>query len=435
MKHRFLLAVLPLVALLLLVSCINTDKIRDILHLNNKPLTFEVYEQKAEVTGFSDDPEQEQSLVLALSIPAASGKRQEIITKALIEIIKSTAVARALGEPKGDDIKEVADNYVLKLKTDFRQLYEDMKSRNDFCGNLVLRIHCIYQNEACVVFYVEDAGSSFENDRSIELVVRLSDGHVMTNDEIAHIDREDLKRLAKKCLGISLEADVELDDKYALSVGPEGLLLNSDLHYTKEYVIPYEAAEPFLTDEGKMLLTAKRYDNPEDGKPSEPIKGDLALYELRGPVQQLEIVKDGLVSVFTFDKEGRLTKEKHVIGGDMVFEELTFGRTDRDAEGRGAVRHISEIAKEINTFDEYGRRIKMDYKVNGRLEFAEVYYYNSQGLLYKMNSLSTVHSKYYSINTTKYFDYKTDSFDNWTERRSTVSTEGGVEKRNITYYQ
>ncbi len=427
MKQRAIMALLSLAILLTLSSCTSCiHKVRDLLHLKAKPVTFEVYEQKDEVTIPTHDGEWTEGINLSFCVPTGDGKTEQNVTKGIIEIISKAAVARALGAPQGNTLKEVADNYVKVLKSDPKAIYERLLSTEEsFSTTICFKIVCTYQNEKCAVFYVVDEGLYYETNHRTEYVVRLSDGHVMTNEEIAKISAADLSELACNFLDEGQNAHIELDGEYTLSLDARGLLFHPDQHYLKEYAIPYEAVEAYLTEEGKELLTAKTFKESEAEQHVEPIKGDLALFELQGQVKKVEIREGDILNTYTFDAEGCLLTERYDIDG-MIIEDKLFERTERDDQGRGAVRLRQPQVKEANTFDDLGRRKKMIYTIGGKLESVVTYYYGINGQL-SVEDCSGL--------TTKYFNYKVDEHGNWIERQSSSSDDFITVTRTITYYE
>jgi hypothetical protein len=408
----------------------------------NEPagMTFETYVKQAEVTIPNDGDEWEQHLNLCIDIPKGDGEAEANVTKGILDIIGRSAVANVLGAPAGSTLQEVADNYAKQLTPDFKATFDKRMAAEQYFGtDLILQVSCIFQNEACVVLFVRDDGIDFDTSSRREYVVRLSDGHVMTNDEMCTASEEQLLELARKYADESQQlAQIEVEGKYSLSVGAEGLLFHPDQYWLKEYVIPMEGAGPILTEEGKALLTAApRY--PFAPK-AEATKGDLPLYELQGPVRQLKEISEDAVKIYTFDTEGKLVSERYVAESvGMDIDELTYKKTNRDAQGRATERFIfpddltSSRESYTYTYNEAGRLAKALYMLGDHTKAMEAYYYDPQGTLYKNNSLATVSGDVYVSLTEKYFAYEYDEHGNWTARRSTLSDD--VSKREISYYE
>lgn len=405
------------------------------------PLEFEVYEQKAETTIPYDDGEWTETLTLCVDVPLGEGQAQTNAIKGIMEIISKSNLAKTLGAPTGNTLKEVVDNYTKALKSDFKAIFDRARAADKYPeGDLNLVIRCTYQNEACVVMCVEDGRIGSEDvSRQYEGVIRLSDGHLLAEDEIANISKEKLMELARKYADEAQDMEIKEDGEYNISLGHQALLFHPNQYSLYEYAIPMEAVEEYLTEEAKALLTANELDTIMK---VEPAKGDLAMYDVHGPVKELVInhYMDGEAygsTSYGFDTDGRLVSEKDEMGGEVLDDKLFYGRTNRDAQGRGIERFTDDgVAKEINTFDEAGWLVKHEYWLGGRLETRSVNYYDSQGRLYKSNEKRTVHATLYTMSTTKYFDDKCYAYDdhgNWTECLCRKSD--SEDKRVITYYE
>lgn len=396
-------------------------------------MEFNVYEQEAQVDIPTETGEWQLNISLCVDIPDGDGAAQASAAQGIMEVIASSNVAKMLGTPKGNTLKEVCDNYVSALKNDVAKDFDRLRSTEAFCSNLHLAIRCTYQNEACVVMFVENgANGEYGTSRQYEAVIRLADGHVLTREEIADISKEKLIELALEYADEAQDAEMDVKGEYGVSIGHGALLFSPDQYFWDEYAIPMEAADEYLTDEAKALLTAEEF---KAGVTPEPAKGDLALYDLRGPVRQLQKITKHSTTTYTFDPEGALTSETHEMGGSVLDSEPFYDRTVRDDQGRGVERYRDSDVKELNVFDESGRLIKQEYWVGRRLEWRNVNYYDINGRLYKTNTKGTVSGDQYYTGTTKYFcdrGFAYDKHGNWTEY--TCQKPLVDEKRVITYY-
>jgi len=396
-------------------------------------MEFDVYEQEAEVNIPNRDGEWEQKLGLCIDIPVGIGAAQENVEKGIMEIIASSNVAKVLGAPEGNTIKEVCDNYLTTLKSDFSQKFDEAKSAEGFSSNLYLSIRCTYQNEVCVVMFIMN-GESGETgiSRQYESVIRLSDGHPLTKDEIVNVSKDKLKELALEYADEAQDVDMDEDGEYCVSLGHGMLLFSPDQYFMDEYVIPLEAVEEYLTEDTKELLAADEFENET---PLEPARGDLALYDLRGPVKQLQDKTDFSTTIYTFDTEGRLTSEVTEMNGDVMDDEMFYGKTVRDEKGRAVERYRGADVKQLCFYDASGFLAKEEYWVDGRLEWRKVHYYDGNGRLYKTNTKGTVSGSDYYTSTTKYFcdrGFIYDEYGNWTDM--TCQKTWANDRRVITYY-
>ena len=419
-----------LVATMLLAACSQKEA-------EPAPMEFEPYEQKAEVSIPDNDGEWIESLNLCVDVPVGDGEAQANAIKGIMEIISKSNVAKTLGAPTGNTLKEVVDNYAQTLKNNFKAIFDKTRAADNYPeSELNLVIRCTYQNEACVVMFVADGRDGvIDVSRQYEGVIRLSDGHLMTDAEIANISKEQLMELARKYADEAQDVDIEEEGEYNISLGHQALLFHPNQYFLDEYAIPMEAVEGYLTEEAKALLTAKELVGTKTAQPAESAKGDLTMYDVHGPVKELQLITDYSKVIYTFDTNGQLMAEKHEMDGNVLDDKLFYDRTNRDAQGRGVERFRESNVKEINTFDEAGRLVKQEYWLGGRLEWRNVNYYDSLGKLYKTNQKATVSSIYYTTITTKFYDdrgFVYDDHGNWTER--TCQKSGDDPKRVITYY-
>lgn len=417
--------ILAMAAIVLLASCSKKSN-------EPKAITFEVYEQKAEVKVPLNDPnsfdsEWTATMRLMIDIPIGDSEAEDNVKKGILEIIGRSKLATFYGSPTGNTIKEVASNYVSKYKERLKKPVTE----ESFYYEPVLIIRCVYQNEGCAVMAVTDGGDRIETSRIFEGVIRLSDGHLLTNDEIANISKEELMSLARKYADASQTEEIKSEGEYNLSIGPDGLLFHPSQYFETEYAIPMSAVETNLTEEAKALMTARSVIDEHSLSSTEPIKGDLALYDLQGPVKQLQIVTSYSTITYTFDANGWLTSEKHEMDGDVLDDKLFYDRTNRDAQGRAKERFRDSDVKELNTFNDAGQLVKQEYWLGDRLERMTINYFDDQGRRYKSNELGTVHATYYYNGTTKYpySECQYDKYGNYTEQ---IGEEG---KRIITYFE
>lgn len=388
-------------------------------------MTFEVYEQESEANNLVNGEEWKGTIKLCFDVPVGDEEAQENAVKGILDIIGKSDLAKHYGPPTGNTLKEVADNYVNKYKEIFRQQQSFDES---FYYDPTLSVRCVYQNEACVVMEVTEGYFN----KTYEGVIRLSDGHLLTNDEIANISKEELLELAHKYADATQDEKIRIEDDYNLSIGPQGLLFHPSQDCKSEFVIPMSEVESKLTEEAKALMTAKDVFEEQELQLKEPIKGDLALYGVRGPVKQLKIINDYVTTTYTFDTNGWLTSEKHEMDGEVIDDKTFYERSNRDAHGRAIERfREGNFVKEINTYNDMGQLVKQEYWVGDRLEQLTINYYDNQNRLYKTNEKLTVHGTLYtSITTKSYFsDCQYDKYGNSIEKK------GLEEKRVITYYE
>lgn len=235
-----------LAAVVLLASCGS----------NSKGLVFNNYEKNSEAQSPEGAP---ASLELTLPIPQGEGELQANVTNAIKKIISHSRLAEELGEPEGESLQAIADNYYERFNEGIVE--------GDLLGLCVyhLQITCQYQNPRCVVLHVSDGVYGNGGPREYVRNVRLSDGHLMLFKEFTTMTGNDVLVLARRY------GDAET--KEAVSDGIEDCWLSPDsagcrvkvqlgTHFFHDFVVPMESVAPYLTEEGKTLFG---FEAKEDG--------------------------------------------------------------------------------------------------------------------------------------------------------------------------
>ena len=141
-----------------------------------------------------------------------------------------------------------------------------------------MTIEANFLNEASATFHVYDGVYVNGEPDVYDRVVRLSDGHVMEQDELVNISAEDLQALIEK--NLKEEMPVYLEDGYwVLPAGVDSCRVFWLISRAGggEVMIPISEMESFLTPEGKSLFTAKpiefqKISGEEAGEESEDSK-------------------------------------------------------------------------------------------------------------------------------------------------------------------
>lgn len=154
-------------------------------------------------------------------------------------------------------------------------------------------------------------------------------------------------------------------------------------------------------------------------------KGELGLYELRGPVKQCIWKNDDSEYNLGFDNNGMwVTENGEALGGDGIV-------IKRDKAGR--------IIKRGDPYDE--EYTSYTYNSNGLVTKKIIkymdggdeiqFFYNSNGDCTKcVNSYGDMEGS--GKETTKYTIVTRDSYGNWTKRKD---QHGNIQTRTITYYE
>lgn len=216
---------------------------------NGGPLEFEKYELQGDtvcVSGASNE------ICVFIDIPKGSGSKQENVEKAIRELISQSKLAREIGAPIDGSLKDVADDYV-------KRFLERSATDEEFSGPMRCDLGVVngYQNEASVTLHFVDGLYGNGGPQEADYVVRLSDGHVMQQEEMVQISENRLSSMMEKYL---VEGSVYFDEGYHLSpVGADSckIIWPIGSHFNGEVIMPISELEPFMTEEGKAIFKAK----------------------------------------------------------------------------------------------------------------------------------------------------------------------------------
>ena len=367
--------------------------------------------------------------MIDIDIPKGNGEREQNVTKGIREIIAQSELGKKIGAPTEGTLQEVMEDYHERYN---KYAQENAESpRSPMCD---LEIKCSFQNEACVTFIVFDGIHFGGNPDYYNSLVRISDGHVISQQELVNISMPDAEKLIKKHIKDD-NIPVYLEDGYWFSPS-----LGDSCHvmwaYSRgvwgETTIPLSDMDPYLTEEGKKLFSAKVLERPieSDGQTlsetnDATIHGELGIFGLRGPVKEFTWNYDGRNVTYGFDQKGMW-----ISGGTQ--SPGNCQAVKRDDQGR--------VTKMGDPYDEY----------------YEAFAYNDNGLVTK----HVVHEiDGYMLETSFFYDTELectkdasvvsdpltgtgeftntytildrDSHGNWTKRKN---QEGKTETRTIIYY-
>lgn len=405
----------------------------------SSPLAFETYEKEADAQNPDGIP---AHLTLRFDVPQGEGGTAACIASGIRSLIGASEIARELGMPDEVTLQEVGDRYGTT--------FTNRMAKGELEGvpaEYMLHITHTYQNAACVRFHIQDGiygnGGPYEYDA----VVRKSDGHVMTQSELVSITQDNVVKLIKKYgTDEQKESSFFEDGSYQFSPDAEGVRLHwaTGSHFFQELVIPVEAMEPYLTEEGLLLFTAapctdaapaddaasgQSAEEAASEQPASEVRGELGLFELQGPVKSCKVHNRwDITFTRTFDEQGFwLTYD------GKSLKKIYPSGIKRDGQGR----IVSGV---------------MDADGNG-----EDYAYNADGLIttYSYHYFDTIEEDTYTWEdgkllskrveqggmdaeepfTETYELVEVDAHGNWTKRIVKVGSDKSTETREITYYE
>lgn len=211
---------------------------------SNAPLTFEMYEKEGDTVTTGGAP---VGIRMAIAVPQEENEQAKAVTNAIRKIMTQSQLGKETGAPKEGTLKEVVDDYFQRfLQKEWGEEYGPMQ-----CD---LFITNGFQNDACIVFHVADGLYGNGGPAECDVVVRLSDGHIMEQDEMVKISVEELQGIIEKALAEGDETPIMLEEGYFISpVAADSckILWPTGSHFVGEVVVPLSVLEPFLTEEGK----------------------------------------------------------------------------------------------------------------------------------------------------------------------------------------
>lgn len=326
---------------------------------SNSPLEFESYEK----TAVGEGPEGGAAgLELKIDIPVGEGERQDKVAAGIREIISLSEVGKELKQPIEGSLKEIADAFLNYFPIGVAK--GDLESSGAITYHLWIENES--QNSEAVFFRVGDGIFGNGGPSECYKMVRLSDGKVIDDKEVYDITGDDIVTLVKK---YGTNEQKEFDEAF---IGPDGylcpigdscrILYLEGAHFWNVVTVPINEVKGFLTEEGKKLfqvsedasVTATSQEKVveaelEAAKPAEPGRGELGIFDLRGPVKSCKWkYVHGDSNTYTFDENGFWqTKDGQSI------KKMYHAGIDRDKTGR-IVKGDFEFYDETFTYNERG---------------------------------------------------------------------------------
>lgn len=425
MKKAFLL----LAAACLVVACGNKVV---------APVEFETLEKTADGVGPEGGP---AALEIKIVVPVGEGERQDKVSAGIREIIGQSeagkTISEAMKKPVEGSLKEIFDAFIA--------YFPDGVAKGDLVSGAIsyqLLIEEAYQNEQAVFFHVTDGIYGNGGPRERYQVVRISDGHLMTGEELTTLTVDDMVKLIKE---YGNDQQKENDSQYV----EEGYLCPADngckllFKYGGPFYgtvdVPMDVIKDYLTEEGTTLYTAPATAaEPKAEQTAEPAeiveeapnteigRGDLGLFELRGLVKSCKWKNSEGTNTYTFDENG-FWQTQNGKGLKSVFP----GGVERDKNGRIKDGWADGFGSFHYTFNDQG----LATEINGD-DLSRTLTYDADGYVTKgrvdipaeMGDDEGLSAEHYTLN---YTILEKDEIGNWTKRKSSK----GTETRTIEYYK
>lgn len=402
------------------------------------PIQFERFEEQVGATS----PEGGVAgMTLTVDIPVGEGEVQNRVAEGIRTIIKESQVEEELKQPVEGPLKDVCKNLV--------DYFEKAITNGEYdpAGALAfdLMIECEHQNEHAVFLHVTDGVYGNGAPSECYKIIRLSDGHLMEDAEIASLPVDDLMKLIQK-YGDDDQKDIDeswvMDNIYFCpSADSCKVLYLYGSHFWNTITVPIGDITGFLTEEGKVILGVKdglatkheitKKDEEQEvqedvAKPAEFGRGELGIFNLRGPVKSFKWkYVHGESDTYTFNEDGFWIGKN----GQSV-KKLYYGGIERDKKGRIIVGHF-DYYEEYFTYNEKG--IVTNESCDG---VSTEKIYNSDGFEVKEVVVypPEMGADDDAEGETKIFDYtilEVDEVGNWTKRKCRQ----GIDTRTIEYFK
>ena len=398
-------------------------------------LMFSTYEKEETVT--SQDGAY-ASIVLKIDIPDGESERAGVVKNIIRTLITSSQISEEIGAPKEGTLQEVCDDYVERFKKGIAD--------GDLGAGCEYHLEILHglESEEYICFHVADGifGNGGPTER--EVVFRLSDQHQMEEGEMYNLPEEKWLELARKFAeGDEKETLQDVESLMSRELVPDekGCKLHYSavgVHIFNAVYFPASEIAQYLTDEGKKIFALEevaeaKADSTEvkeepvvEAPKAEPGRGELGIFDLRGPVKSCKWKRLYQTNTYTFDENGFwLTQD------GQKLKKVYAGGIERDKKGRITMGAPDEFYGISYTYNDKGM-IKETFCDGVTSTFT----YDDDGYVKKehvnvapeMGDEEGESAEEYTLN---YTILEKDEVGNWTKRKCSK----GTETRTIEYYQ
>lgn len=394
-----------------------------------EPLTFSTYE-KEETT---ESPEGVPvGMTLKIDIPNGESERAAKVVSIIRQLVADSEIGDQVGAPKEGTLQEVCDDYIERFRKGIAK--EDLTPGCEYH----LEILNGYQSADYICFHVSDGIFGNGGPMEREVVFRLSDEHQMEESEMYNLPDDKWMELARKYAeGVEKEKLQNIESLMGGEIVPDekGCKYHyaTSMHIFNTVYFPVSEIASYLTEEGRKIFDVTEEQTTEETTQEEPVaeahktepgRGELGIFDLRGPVKECRWKADYGTRTYTFDENGFwLTKD-----GKNIKEMYQAG-IDRDKNGR-IIRGDFEFYEQTFTYNERG--LVTETVEDG---VTHTFSYDEDGYVLKehvdvpaeIGDDEGVSAKQYTL---IYTILEKDEIGNWTKRKSGSATE----TRTIEYY-
>lgn len=409
----------------MLTSCKGTAEKQEF-----EPLTFSTYEKEEAIESPEGVP---AGMTLKIDIPDDESEKSAKVVSIIRQLITDSEIGDQVGAPKEGSLQEVCDDYIERFRKGIAQV--DLTPGCEYH----LEILSGYQSADYICFHVSDGIFGNGGPMEHEVVYRLSDEHQMEEGEMYNLPDDKWMELARKYAeGEEKETLQNIESLMGGEIVPDekGCKYHyaTSMHLFNVVYFPVSEIASYLTEEGRKIFDVTEEQTPEEITPEEPAaedrkaepgRGELGIFDLRGPVKECKWKTENGTKTYTFDKngfwlteDGKSIKEMYhagidrdkngrIVKGDFEFYDMTFAYNER---GLVTQTYCDGLTNSY-TYDEDG------YVVKEHVDIAP-----------EMGDDEGVSAKQYTLT---YTILEKDEIGNWTKRKSSQ----GTETRTIVYYK
>lgn len=221
--------------------------------ISSQPVTF----KPCEIMG--------DGYMIEIAVPQGNSEKAQNAIKGIREILVQSKLGREVGLPSDGTLQEVMEDYHKR----YERYARECAKQSGMSPTCQLDITSCFQNEACVAFLVFDDIYYIGSPDYYKSIVRLSDGRLMPQQELLRISMSETLKLIEKHLTdndmpVSMYG---LEDGYWFTPSSEDscrVMWVVSRGAWGEIKIPLSDVNPYLTEEGKKLFTAKSFDTSDE---------------------------------------------------------------------------------------------------------------------------------------------------------------------------
>ncbi len=408
----------------MLTSCKGTAEKQEF-----EPLTFSTYEKEEAIESPEGVP---AGMTLKIDIPDDESEKSAKVVSIIRQLITDSEIGDQVGAPKEGSLQEVCDDYIERFRKGIAK--EDLTPGCEYH----LEILSGYQSADYICFHVSDGIFGNGGPMEHEVVYRLSDEHQMEEGEMYNLPDDKWMELARKYAeGVEKEKLQNIESLMGGEIVPDekGCKYHyaTSMHIFNTVYFPVSEIASYLTEEGRKIFDVTEEQTTEETTQEEPVaeahktepgRGELGIFDLRGPVKECKWKADYGTRTYTFDENGFwLTKD-----GKNIKEMYQAG-IDRDKNGR-IIRGDFEFYEQTFTYNERG--LVTETVEDG---VTHTFSYDEDGYVLKEHvdvpaEIGDDEGSSVRQFTLIYTILEKDEIGNWTKRKCSQ----GTETRTITYY-